>query len=152
MFHELLMMPTDIQGEYVFSLSVPDIFLLKEEFMNNRDDLLESIRALLLQSALSAYDIAAALRKPYSTLMRECNPYDHKAKMGAETLLRIMQVTNNIAPLRIMARALGYDIISLDKNKENSPNEEWKQQDLGEAWKFFEECPEKREDDDTKNP
>jgi len=126
--------------------------LLKEEFMNNRDDLLESIRALLLQSALSAYDIAAAVQKPYSTLMRECNPYDHKAKMGAETLLHIMQVTNNVAPLRLMARALGYDIISRDKNKENCPNEECRQQDPGEAWKFFEKCPEKREGDDTKNP
>ena len=66
---------------------------------------------LVLESTMSAHDIAKAVKKPYSTLMREVNPYDAGAKLGAETLLEIMRVTGNITPLEHMAKELGLKVI-----------------------------------------
>lgn len=66
---------------------------------------------LVLQSTISAHDIAKAVGKPYSTLMREINPYDNGAKLGAETLLEIMRHTGNHQPLEYMAEQLGLKVI-----------------------------------------
>lgn len=55
--------------------------------------------------------VAEKLGKRYSTLMRELNPYDHSAKVGAETMLDIMLATGDIRPLEYMARRLGVKII-----------------------------------------
>lgn len=48
--------------------------------------------------------------KPYSTLLREVNPYDTGAKLGAETLLQIMTQTGDLKPLEFMASSLGYEL------------------------------------------
>jgi hypothetical protein len=40
--------------------------------------------------------------------MREINPFDASAKLGAETLLEIMKVTHDIRPLQYMASEMGY--------------------------------------------
>ena len=50
----------------------------------------------VLENGLGAKNIAAAVGKPYSTLLREVNPFDDGAKLGAETLVDIMKVTGNI--------------------------------------------------------
>lgn len=62
-----------------------------------------------------AKDVCRVIGKPYSTLMRELNPFDSGAKLGAETLMSIMRVTRNVEPLRWMARQLGYSLVPLDK-------------------------------------
>ena len=48
------------------------------------------IHNLVLDNPVPAKDLAKAIGKPYSTLLREVNPYDTGAKLGAETLLQIM--------------------------------------------------------------
>lgn len=63
---------------------------------------------LVLESPIGAKAIAQAVGKPYSTLLREVNPYDTGAKLGAETLMHIMKTTGNVTPLEKMALEMGY--------------------------------------------
>ena len=74
--------------------------------MNNT--LISTVHDLVLESPLGARAIAQGIGKPYSTLLREVNPYDAGAKLGAETLLNIMKLTGNIAPLQAMANEMGF--------------------------------------------
>lgn len=55
--------------------------------------------------------IASKIGKPYPTLLRELNPYDKGAKLGAETLLDLMRVTRDYRPLQYMAESLGMKIM-----------------------------------------
>lgn len=67
-----------------------------------------SITQSMVLGARQSKKIAECIGKPYPTMMRELNPFDHSAKLGAETLLEIMKVTRNVAALEYMARELGY--------------------------------------------
>lgn len=55
--------------------------------------------------------IASKISKPYPTLLRELNPYDKGAKLGAETLLDLMQVTKDYRPLQYIAEQLGFHLV-----------------------------------------
>jgi len=77
-----------------------------------RDRLLSVFQETLFHSGHTANEIAKGIGKPYSTLMRECNPYDKGAKLGALTLFEIMRFTKNVEPLREMAHLMGYDLTS----------------------------------------
>ena len=55
------------------------------------NDLITTVHDLVLESPIGAKAIAQAVGKPYSTLLREVNPYDTGAKLGAETLMHIMK-------------------------------------------------------------
>ncbi|MGD9610437.1 MAG: phage regulatory CII family protein [Desulfovibrionaceae bacterium] len=57
-------------------------------------------------------NIAAAVGKPYSTLMRELDPEDRRAKLGVEMLLPLMRACNSVIPLRHLAEELGYRVAS----------------------------------------
>ena len=82
------------------------------------DKMLVSIfQQVVFQSSCSASEIAKGIQKPYSTLMRGCNPHDRGAKLGAETLFEIMVYTKNIEPLRYMAHRMGYELISSISSK-----------------------------------
>ena len=70
------------------------------------------IHNLVLDNPVPAKDLAKAIGKPYSTLLREVNPYDAGAKLGAETLLQIMIQTGDAKPLEYMAGKLGYTLVS----------------------------------------
>ena len=70
------------------------------------------IHNLVLDNPVPAKDLAKAIGKPYSTLLREVNPYDAGAKLGAETLLQIMMQTGDAKPLEYMAGKLGYTLVS----------------------------------------
>ena len=70
------------------------------------------IHNLVLDNPVPAKDLAKAIGKPYSTLLREVNPYDTGAKLGAETLLQIMLQTGDTKPLEYMAGKLGYTLVS----------------------------------------
>lgn len=72
--------------------------------------LISTVHDLVLESGLGAKNIAAAVGKPYSTLLREVNPFDDGAKLGAETLVEIMKVTGNVQPLEHMAEQFGYQL------------------------------------------
>lgn len=47
------------------------------------NDLITTVHDLVLESPIGAKAIAQAVGKPYSTLLREVNPYDTGAKLGA---------------------------------------------------------------------
>ena len=77
-------------------------------------ELIESVHALVIDGDIPAKTIASAIGKPYSTLLRECNPYDKGAKLSAETFMAILKATGNPQPLEVMARELGYKLIPID--------------------------------------
>ncbi len=68
------------------------------------------VQDCILDSGIQAKVVAEKINKPYSTLMREINPFDASAKLGAETLLEIMKVTHDVRPLKFMATEMGYSI------------------------------------------
>lgn len=78
-----------------------------------KDDFITIIHDLILGSSLGAKQIAQAVGKPYSTLLREVNPYDDGAKLGAATLVDIMRVTGNVTPLKEIAKDFGYELKSV---------------------------------------
>lgn len=68
------------------------------------------VQDCILDSGIQAKIVAEKINKPYSTLMREINPFDASAKLGAETLLEIMKVTHDVRPLKFMATEMGYNL------------------------------------------
>ena len=72
--------------------------------------LISLVHEIVLSNELPAKALAEDIGKPYSTLLREINPYDRGAKLGVETLMRIMLHTRNPAPLAYMADMLGYSL------------------------------------------
>lgn len=66
------------------------------------------VQDCILDSGIQAKVVADKINKPYSTLMREINPFDASAKLGAETLLEIMKVTHDVRPLQFMADEMGF--------------------------------------------
>ena len=77
-----------------------------------RSDLIKILHNLVLDNPTPAKVLAKEIGKPYSTLLREINPYDTGAKLGVETLLQIMKLTKNVAPLEYMANQLGYSLVA----------------------------------------
>lgn len=73
-------------------------------------ELTKIVHELVLNNPVPAKALAKEIGKPYSTLLREVNPYDAGAKLGVETLMDIMKQTGNVEPLMFMARELGYEI------------------------------------------
>lgn len=83
------------------------------------NNLVNSVHDLVLESPLGAKNIAQAVGKPYSTLLREVNPYDAGAKLGAETLMTIMKITGNVSPLKLMASEMGYSLTPSSDGKDD---------------------------------
>ena len=80
--------------------------------------------SLLLQDVvLSAPDgtqnLARRLGKKQAKLLREVNPRDRRAKLGADTLLRLMEVSRDVRPLEYMARQLGMQLAPLAEKKDS---------------------------------
>lgn len=84
--------------------------MLRRNYM--RSDLIKILHNLVLDNPTPAKVLAKEIGKPYSTLLREINPYDTGAKLGVETLLQIMKYTKNVAPLEYMANQLGYSLVA----------------------------------------
>lgn len=72
------------------------------------------VHTVVLEDLKPARKLAEEIGKPYSTLLREVNPYDQSAKLGIETLLDIMHCTGNVTPLEYMAKQLGYNLNHVD--------------------------------------
>lgn len=75
------------------------------------------VQDCILDSGIQAKEIAEKIGKPYSTLMREINPFDASAKLGAETLLDIMRVTKDLRPLQFMADEMGFSLNSAQQTE-----------------------------------
>lgn len=69
------------------------------------------VQEMLMNSNQPLKAIAFQVSKPYSTLLRELNPYDKGAKLGVETLLDLMRVTQNYQPLHYMAQEMGFTLV-----------------------------------------
>ena len=76
-----------------------------------QQSLIAVVHNLVLESPKSAKALAKEIGKPYATLLREINPNDTGAKLGAETLLELMQCSGNIEPLRYLAENMGYRVV-----------------------------------------
>lgn len=74
-------------------------------------DFSKLIHASVLDSHIPAKVLAKRIGKPYSTLLREINPYDQGAKLGVETFIEILKVTGDISPVEYIANELGLDIV-----------------------------------------
>jgi len=81
----------------------------------HQENITKITQEIVLEGAKPAKVVAETIGKPYSTLLREINPYDAGAKIGVETLLQIMKVTQNASPLDFMAREMGYTLVPLDR-------------------------------------
>jgi len=77
-------------------------------------NLTKKMQDVVLEGRISAKDVCHEIKKPYSTLLRELNPFDNHAKLGAETMFEIVKATHNIAILEFMARELGYTLMPMD--------------------------------------
>jgi hypothetical protein len=77
-------------------------------------NLTKKMQDLVLEGHIPAKEVSRAIKKPYSTLLRELNPFDAHAKLGAETMFEIVKATRNISILEFMAREMGYTLMPLD--------------------------------------
>lgn len=69
---------------------------------------IKAVHEIVTQGKVPAKDIAKAVDKKYSTLLRETNPCDTGAKLGVETFMAIIQATGDVGPLELMVQELGY--------------------------------------------
>ncbi|WP_243544007.1 phage regulatory CII family protein [Pseudodesulfovibrio tunisiensis] len=77
-------------------------------------NLTKKMQDVVLEGRIPAKEICSRIKKPYSTLLRELNPFDTHAKLGAETMFDIVKVTHNVSVLEFMARELGYTLTPLE--------------------------------------
>lgn len=77
-----------------------------------KTSLTKQMQSVVLAGDMPAKEVAMCIDKPYPTLMRELNPYDDGAKLGAETMLEIMKVTGDIRMLHYLAREMGCRVVS----------------------------------------
>lgn len=66
---------------------------------------------MVVNGPMPAKDIAKAVGKPYATFMRELNPNDGAAKLGANTFIRILEATGDTGPLREIAARFGMSLV-----------------------------------------
>jgi len=80
-------------------------------------NLTKKMQDVVLEGRISAKEVCREIKKPYSTLLRELNPFDTHAKLGAETMFEIVKATHNVSVLEFMARELGYTLMPLETRK-----------------------------------
>ena len=80
-------------------------------------NVIKVVQDAVLEGPLPAKMVAQEIGKPYSTLLRELNPFDENAKLGVETLIKIMKVTRSVEPLRFMAEEMGF-ILAPNPNRQ----------------------------------
>jgi hypothetical protein len=78
-------------------------------------NLTKKVQDMVLEGRIPAKLVCRKIKKPYSTLLRELNPFDSHAKLGAETMFEIVKATHNVSVLEFMARELGYTLMPLEK-------------------------------------
>ena len=78
------------------------------------DSFLELIQDMVLNNKRPAKVIAENCRRPYKTMMRELNPYDEGAKLGADMVLPLMEQCGDISPIRYLAIRMNYRLIPMN--------------------------------------
>ncbi|OEU68892.1 MAG: hypothetical protein BA863_05345 [Desulfovibrio sp. S3730MH75] len=69
-----------------------------------------AIQDLVINGPVPVEVLAEKVGKSAKTLLREVNPDDPKAKLGAETLMEIMRITGGVEPLKLMAEELDFTL------------------------------------------
>ncbi|WP_031481604.1 phage regulatory CII family protein [Maridesulfovibrio frigidus] len=69
-----------------------------------------AIQDLVVNGPVPVEVLAEKVGKSAKTLLREVNPDDPKAKLGAETLMEIMRITGGVEPLKLMAEELDFTL------------------------------------------
>ncbi|MDL2280215.1 amino acid-binding protein, partial [Desulfovibrio sp. OttesenSCG-928-G11] len=69
-------------------------------------EFIKLIHSTVLESPIPAKVLAKKIGKPYSTLLREINPYDQGAKLGVETFVEILKNTGDITAVEYIANQL----------------------------------------------
>jgi len=75
------------------------------------------VHSTVLESAIPAKVLAKKIGKPYSTLLREINPYDQGAKLGVETFMDILKITGDVTAVEYIANELGFDLVPKQMRK-----------------------------------
>ncbi len=91
------------------------------------ENLTKKMQDVVLEGRIAAKEVSREIKKPYSTLLRELNPFDSHAKLGAETMFEIVKVTHNVAILEFMARKLGYTLMPVEDMKAHKVTERMRQ-------------------------
>ncbi|QGY38786.1 hypothetical protein GM415_01080 [Pseudodesulfovibrio cashew] len=76
----------------------------------------KKMQDIVLGGRVPAKQVCREIKKPYSTLLRELNPFDNHAKLGAETMFEIVKATHNVSILEFMARELGYTLMPMERD------------------------------------
>jgi len=84
-------------------------------------NLTKKMQDVVLEGRIPAKDVSREIKKPYSTLLRELNPFDSHAKLGAETMFEIVRVTHNVAILEFMAREMGFTLMPVEDTDSPKP-------------------------------
>eukprot|EP00828_Plagiopyla_frontata_P026439 TRINITY_DN34601_c0_g1_i1.p3 TRINITY_DN34601_c0_g1~~TRINITY_DN34601_c0_g1_i1.p3 ORF type:complete len:110 (+),score=24.96 TRINITY_DN34601_c0_g1_i1:288-617(+) len=84
-------------------------------------NLTKKMQDVVLEGHVAAKDVCREIKKPYSTLLRELNPFDTHAKLGAETMFEIVKATHNVSVLEFMARELGYTLMPVETIEGRAP-------------------------------
>lgn len=71
----------------------------------------EIIHDMVLNGPVPAKTIAREIDKPYTTMLRELNPYDNGAKVGVDMLVPLMKAAKSVAPLNHLAQEMGFAIM-----------------------------------------
>ena len=72
------------------------------------------LQDVVIQNPAQVQKLARALGKTYATLVREANPYDAGAKLGADTLLKIMELNRDVRPLQFMSEQFGLTLLTAE--------------------------------------
>ena len=89
-------------------------------------NLTKKMQDVVLEGRISAKEVCREIKKPYSTLLRELNPFDTHAKLGAETMFEIVKATRNVTVLEFMARELGYTLMPVETGRKSAPRQQLK--------------------------
>ena len=87
-------------------------------------NLTKKMQDVVLEGRISAKEVCREIKKPYSTLLRELNPFDTHAKLGAETMFEIVKATRNVSILEFMARELGYTLLPVESGRKTVPRQQ----------------------------
>ena len=77
------------------------------------DELSMLIQSVVRKDPAKVPYLAKCAGKRCSTLLREADPYNARAKMGIETLLAIMEAGEDVRPLAYMAHKMGLRLVKL---------------------------------------
>lgn len=84
---------------------------IQKELKMSLQSITKITQDVVLEGNQPAKVVAERIGKPYSTLLREINPFDQNAKLGADTLLEILKATKETTPLEYMAKTIGYTLV-----------------------------------------